>query len=67
MNSDILKGKWEQVKGDVTRRWGLITDNHLTEINGSYSKLLGKVQESYGLARDEAERQVADWEKSRAA
>ena len=67
MNTDIIQGKWEQIKGDITRRWGKLTDNHLTEIDGRRAKLLGIVQESYGLAFDEAERQVAEWEKTHAA
>jgi uncharacterized protein YjbJ (UPF0337 family) len=67
MNTDIIQGKWEQVKGDVSRQWGKLTDNILMEINGSRTKLLGKIQENYGIARDEAEAQVAKWEKDRAA
>lgn len=67
MNTDIIQGKWEQVKGEVNLQWGKLTDNVLTEINGSRTKLLGKIQESYGIARDEAEAQIAKWEKSRSA
>jgi uncharacterized protein YjbJ (UPF0337 family) len=64
MNTDIIQGKWEQVKGEITKRWGRLTDDTLTEINGNRTKLLGKIQESYGVARDEAEKQVTDWEKT---
>lgn len=67
MNKDIIQGKWEQVKGDVNRQWGKLTDNALMEINGSRTKLLGKIQENYGIAHEEAEKQVAKWEKGRAA
>lgn len=63
MNSDILKGKWEQMKGSVKTAWGELTDDDLTQIDGDRQKLAGKVQERYGLAKDEAERQVDDYLK----
>lgn len=64
MNEDIIKGKWNQVKGEAQRRWGKITQDNLDQIEGSRTKLLGLIQESYGVAKDEAEKQVRDWEKS---
>lgn len=63
MNTDIIKGQWKQVKGEVQKRWGQLTDDALDEINGDRVKLIGKVQEAYGIARDEAETQVKEWEK----
>lgn len=63
MNEDTFKGQWKQFKGEIQKKWGELTDDHLTEINGDRTKLIGKIQEAYGLARDEAERQVSDWEK----
>lgn len=67
MNEDIFKGQWKQFKGEIQKQWGSLTDDHLTEIDGNRTKLVGKVQEAYGLARDEAERQVAEWEKTKRA
>lgn len=67
MNADIIKGKWEQVKGEVKQRWALLNDNYLDEIDGSRQKLRGKVQEKYGIAREDAEKQIEEWEKSRSA
>jgi uncharacterized protein YjbJ (UPF0337 family) len=64
MNKDILEGKWEQLKGAVREKWGDLTDNDLTEINGSREVLLGKIQECYGRSRDAAEREIKEWEKS---
>jgi uncharacterized protein YjbJ (UPF0337 family) len=58
MNWDQVKGNWKQVKGEVKSRWGELTDDDLTEIEGERDKLVGKVQERYGIAKDEAERQV---------
>lgn len=67
MNSDIISGNWKQVKGEVQRQWGKLTDNAMDQINGDRNKLLGAIQESYGVARDEAESQLSKWEKSRSA
>lgn len=67
MNEDVIKGKWEQVKGDVQRRWGKLTNDDLDKIDGERTKLLGRIQESYGIAKDEAEKQVKEWEDKMAA
>lgn len=65
MNTNIIQGKWEQVKGEALKRWGLLTDNQLTEINGDRVKLVGQIREAYGVAQDEAEKQVSQWEEER--
>ena len=62
MNKDIIEGKWQEISGAVKQKWGKLTDNDLTEINGSYEKLAGKIQKTYGIARDEAEKQLKEWE-----
>lgn len=67
MNKDIIEGKWAQVKGSVQEMWGDLTDDDLTEIDGSREKLAGKIQEAYGRSRDEVEKEIKEWEKSRAA
>lgn len=61
MNQDILKGRWSQLKGELKTQWGKLTDNDVTQIEGERDKLVGKVRERYGLAREDAERQVDDW------
>jgi len=58
MNSDILKGKWLQLRGDLKQAWGDLTDDELTQIEGSSDKLVGKLQEKYGYSRDRAEMEV---------
>ncbi len=58
MNSDILKGKWMQIRGDVKRNWGKLTDDDLTMINGDQDKLIGRLQERYGYSREQAEQEV---------
>lgn len=62
MNWDRIEGNWKQLKGKVKAKWGDLTDDSLDEIGGRRDQLVGKIQESYGIGRDEAERQVKDWE-----
>jgi len=61
MNKDILKGKWTQVKGDVRGWWGKFTDDDVTQIQGDAEKMIGKIQERYGYARDKAEKELNDF------
>jgi uncharacterized protein YjbJ (UPF0337 family) len=58
MNKDILQGKWKQLRGEVQRRWGKLTNDELDEINGSVDKLAGKLQERYGYDKARIEREV---------
>jgi len=62
MNADTLKGQWHQMKGEVKSQWGKLTDNDLDQIAGQSEKLIGKIQERYGYARDRAEQEVRDFE-----
>jgi len=64
MNSDQLKGKWKQMKGSVKERWGKLTDDDLDVIDGQSDQLIGKIQERYGVARQEAQKQVDEWNSS---
>jgi uncharacterized protein YjbJ (UPF0337 family) len=61
MNEDILKGKWNQLRGQVREQWGKLTDDELDQIAGKRDQLIGKVQEKYGYTREEAERQVNEF------
>lgn len=61
MNADTFAGQWKQLKGEVKSRWGKITDDDLTQSEGNYDKLLGRIQERYGYARDRAEREMTEW------
>lgn len=62
MNNDILKGQWKQIKGQVKQQWGKLTDDDLLQAEGQRDKLVGIVQNRYGIARDEADRQVRQFE-----
>ncbi len=55
MNEDILKGKWKELKGSVKEKWGNLTDDDLTEVEGKEEKLLGLLQTKYGYTKDKAE------------
>lgn len=58
INTDILAGKWKQAKGEIKKQWGKLTDDDLDVIEGEHDKLVGLVQERYGYAREDAEREV---------
>lgn len=62
MNWDRIKGDWKQFKGRVKEQWGELTDDHLDQIEGQREQLVGKIQKQYGISRDEADRQVREWE-----
>ena len=64
MNENTIKGNWEQVKGNVQKKWGELTNDELDQINGNRKILAGKIQEKYGRAQDEAEREIDEFEKS---
>ena len=61
MNWDRIEGNWKQFKGKVKERWGKLTDDDLDVIAGKRDQLLGKLQQSYGLSKDEAERQISEF------
>ena len=61
MNWDRIEGNWKQFKGKVKAEWGKLTDDDLTMLDGKKDTLIGKIQERYGIKRDEAERRVDDW------
>ena len=58
MNKDIFEGKWEQLKGDVQKKWGKLTNDDLDVIEGDAKKLAGKLQEKYGMTKEEAEEEL---------
>ena len=63
MNKDIIEGNWAQVKGKIKEQWGKLTDDDLDVIAGKKDQLLGKIQERQGITRNEAEKQLSDWQK----
>lgn len=61
MNWDQIQGKWTQMKGSVKHKWGKLTDDDLDVIAGSKDKLVGKLQEVYGIKKEEAQKQFDEW------
>lgn len=64
MNWDRVKGNWKQARGRIKEKWGELTDDDLKEIEGRRGKLVGKIQKRYGMAREEADKEVREWEKT---
>jgi uncharacterized protein YjbJ (UPF0337 family) len=60
MNSDILKGKWTEMKGQLQRKWGRLSDSDYDEIAGNVDVLVGRLQQRYGYQKERAEREVHD-------
>ena len=63
MNWDQVEGKWKQYKGHAKEKWGKLTDDDIDVIDGRRQQLVGKIQERYGIAKAEVERQVDEWSK----
>ena len=63
MNADILQGKWHQLKGKVRARWGRLTDDDLAYIQGNAELAAGRIHERYGIAKEEAQREWAEFRK----
>jgi uncharacterized protein YjbJ (UPF0337 family) len=64
MNWDELAGKWKQSVGKVKEKWGKLTEDDLTAINGRREQLVGKIQERYGITKEVAEKQVEEFTRS---
>jgi uncharacterized protein YjbJ (UPF0337 family) len=64
MNTDIIQGNWTQLKGKVQQQWGKLTGDDLDRIEGRRKQLVGLVQERYGYAREQAEREVDSFLKN---
>jgi uncharacterized protein YjbJ (UPF0337 family) len=63
MNKDEAAGKWQQVKGKIKQQWGKLTDDDLTILEGRRDQLAGKIQERYGIAKEDAERQIREFKE----
>lgn len=64
MNEDRIKGEWKKLKGAAKEKWGKLTDDELTTIDGKREQLAGAIQEKYGVAKEEAEKQIKEFEAS---
>lgn len=62
MDWDVIEGNWKQIKSKVKQQWGNLSNEQLDMISGRRDQLIAQIQECYGVERDEAERQVTEWE-----
>jgi uncharacterized protein YjbJ (UPF0337 family) len=58
LNQDVFKGKWKQIRGQAKVWWGKLTDDDLNQVDGNVDKLVGRLQERYGYAKEDAEKEV---------
>ena len=62
MNEDTMKGNWKQFTGKGQEQWGKLTNDDMDVIAGKREQFVGKIQERHGIAKDEAEKQLKDWQ-----
>ena len=63
MNWNRIEGNWQQFKGKVKQQWGKLTDDQLDIVAGKRDQLIGEIQESYGISKAEAEKQLVTWQE----
>lgn len=61
MNTDMLEGKWKEIKGSVRAKWGELTDDEVEQVAGNTERLAGLIQQKYGHSKEEAKREVNDF------
>lgn len=65
MNWDIIEGHWKEFKGKAKEQWGKLTEDRLDVIGGKREQLKGEIQSAYGISKDEAEKQIKDFENKK--
>jgi uncharacterized protein YjbJ (UPF0337 family) len=63
MNWDRIEGNWKEFKGNVQKKWGKLTDDDLKVVQGKREELAGRLQQRYGFAKDQAEKEIDSWLK----
>ncbi|MBU2885508.1 CsbD family protein [Gilvimarinus agarilyticus] len=61
MNTEQFEGNWKHLKGSVQEQWGRLTDDDIQKVVGKRDKLVGRLQERYGITRQAAEDEVNQW------
>lgn len=56
INENIIKGKWQEIKGDIQKRWGKLTNDDLEKAKGDVQNLAGLIQQRYGMAQEEVKK-----------
>jgi len=60
----FARGKWSQLRGKLKEKWGKLTDDDVNQLAGHRDYLIGRLQERYGIAKDDADRQITEFERS---
>lgn len=63
MNKDTFQGHWKEMKGKVKQQWGKLTDDDITQIDGSYEEMEGRIQKAYGYQKEHVEKEINDFLK----
>jgi len=58
MNEDIIKGRWNEIKGRLKQQWSKLSDDHIGQMQGSYTELVGTLQKHYGYEKEHAEKEI---------
>lgn len=64
MNKDQFSGQWKTIKGKAKEQWGKLTDDDIAKVEGKREQLLGLIQKKYGYAKERAEEELSNWEKT---
>jgi len=64
MNGDVLEGKWKQLRGQIQKNWGDLTDNDLDKIKGTRTEFEGLLQERYGYSKEKAKTELDNFLKA---
>ncbi|ANT59804.1 MULTISPECIES: CsbD family protein [unclassified Salipiger] len=64
MNWDQIEGNWTEFKGKARAQWGELTDDEVQQAKGNREQLAGLIQKKYGIAKEEAEKQVSEWQNN---
>ena len=64
MNWDRVEGNWKQLKGKAREKWGKLTDSDFEQVAGKKDQLIGRIQERYGITREEAQKQADEWARA---
>jgi uncharacterized protein YjbJ (UPF0337 family) len=64
MNWDRVEGNWKEFKGKAQTKWGKLTNDDLDVVEGKRQELAGRLQQRYGYAKDQAEKEIDTWLKN---
>lgn len=61
LNKDIIQGHWHEAKGKLKQKWGKLTEDDLSQLEGTYEALEGLLQKKYGYAKERADKEIDDF------